>query len=150
MNDFMKIINNKCIYLPVCLWCIIQVMKLVIEYIKTKKINFKRLVGAGGMPSSHSGIVCCLASCVGKEYGFDSGVFAIALIMAFVVMYDAAGVRRAAGKQAAILNKMLETPEMTKIEVQGKLVELLGHTPIQVFVGAVLGFVVGYIFLNIN
>ena len=146
MDDFMKIINNKCIYLPICLWCIIQVLKIVIEYIKTKKINFKRLVGAGGMPSSHSGIVCCLASCIGKEYGFDSGVFAIALIMAFVVMYDAAGVRRAAGKQAAILNKMLETPEMTKIEVQGKLVELLGHTPIQVFVGAVLGFVVGYIF----
>ena len=81
---------------------------------------------------------------IGKFLG--TYFFAIALIMAFVVMYDAAGVRRAAGKQAAILNKILETPEMTKIEVQGKLVELLGHTPIQVFVGAVLGFVVGYIF----
>lgn len=146
MNVFIDIVTNKCIYLPVCLWAVVQVTKLIIEYIKTKKINFRRLVGAGGMPSSHSAIVCSLASCVGKQYGFNSGVFAIAFIMAFIVMYDATGVRRAAGKQAAILNKMLETPQMSKIEVQGKLVELLGHTPIQVFVGAIIGFVVGYIF----
>ena len=146
MNVFVDIVTNKCIYLPVCLWAVVQVTKIIIEYIKTKKINLRRLVGAGGMPSSHSAIVCSLASCVGKQYGFDSGVFAIALIMALIVMYDATGVRRAAGKQAAILNKMLETPQMSKIEVQGKLVELLGHTPIQVFVGAIIGFVVGYIF----
>lgn len=146
MNVFIDIVTNKCIYLPVCLWAVVQVTKLIIEYIKTKKINFRRLVGAGGMPSSHSAIVCSLTSCVGKQYGFNSGVFAIAFIMALIVMYDATGVRRAAGKQAAILNKMLETPQMSKIEVQGKLVELLGHTPIQVFVGAIIGFVVGYIF----
>lgn len=146
MNVFVDIVTNKCIYLPVCLWAVVQVTKIIIEYIKTKKINLRRLVGAGGMPSSHSAIVCSLASCVGKQYGFDSGVFAIALIMALIVMYDATGVRRAAGKQAAILNKMLETPQMSKIEVQGKLVELLGHTPIQVLVGAIIGFVVGYIF----
>ena len=146
MNVFVDIVTNKCIYLPVCLWAVVQVTKIIIEYIKTKKINLRRLVGAGGMPSSHSAIVCSLASCVGKQYGFDSGVFAIAFIMALIVMYDATGVRRAAGKQAAILNKMLETPQMSKIEVQGKLVELLGHTPIQVFVGAIIGFVVGYIF----
>ena len=146
MNVFVDMVTNKCIYLPVCLWAVVQVTKIIIEYIKTKKINLRRLVGAGGMPSSHSAIVCSLASCVGKQYGFDSGVFAIAFIMALIVMYDATGVRRAAGKQAAILNKMLETPQMSKIEVQGKLVELLGHTPIQVFVGAIIGFVVGYIF----
>ena len=146
MNVFVDIVTNKCIYLPVCLWAVVQVTKIIIEYIKTKKINLRRLVGAGGMPSSHSAIVCSLASCVGKQYGFNSGVFAIAFIMALIVMYDATGVRRAAGKQAAILNKMLETPQMSKIEVQGKLVELLGHTPIQVFVGAIIGFVVGYIF----
>lgn len=146
MNVFVDIVTNKCIYLPVCLWAVVQVTKIIIEYIKTKKINFRRLVGAGGMPSSHSAIVCSLASCVGKQYGFNSGVFAIAFIMALIVMYDATGVRRAAGRQAAILNKMLETPQMSKIEVQGKLVELLGHTPIQVFVGAIIGFVVGYIF----
>ena len=113
MNVFVDIVTNKCIYLPVCLWAVVQVTKIIIEYIKTKKINLRRLVGAGGMPSSHSAIVCSLASCVGKQYGFDSGVFAIALIMALIVMYDATGVRRAAGKQAAILNKMLETPQMS-------------------------------------
>lgn len=95
------------------------------------------------MPSSHSAIVCCLASCIGKEYGFDSGNFALALIFAFVVMYDAAGVRRAAGKQAGILNKILDTPGMSTLEVQEKLIEALGHTPIQVFIGALIGFLVG-------
>ena len=76
---------------------------------------------------------------------FGSGIFAISAIMAFAVMYDAAGVRRAAGKQARILNKILETPGMTTLEVQEKLVEVLGHTPIQVFVGAIIGVVLGAI-----
>ena len=98
------------------------------------------------MPSSHSAVVCSLATCVGQEYGFDSGVFAVAMIMAFVVMYDAAGVRRAAGKQATILNKILETPGLTTGEVQEKLVEVLGHTPIQVFVGALIGIIIPIIF----
>ena len=146
MQVFNDIVHNKCIYIPFLLWLAIQTFKVVSELIINKKLNVRRIVGAGGMPSSHSAIVCSLASCVGKQYGFDSGVFAIALIMALIVMYDATGVRRAAGKQAAILNKMLETPQMSKIEVQGKLVELLGHTPIQVLVGAIIGFVVGYIF----
>ena len=97
------------------------------------------------MPSSHSAIVCSVATCVGREYGFDSGIFGIALIMAFVVMYDAAGIRRAAGKQARILNKILDTPGLTTGEVQERLIEALGHTPVQVFVGAILGIVVGFI-----
>ena len=97
------------------------------------------------MPSSHSAIVCSIAVCIGKEYGFDSGNFALAVIMAFVVMYDAAGVRRAAGKQARILNKILETPGLTTLEVQEKLIEALGHTPVQVFVGALIGILAGII-----
>lgn len=145
MEIFNQIIHNKCLTVPIILWCVVQVSKLLLELIINKKINFKRLVGAGGMPSSHSAIVCALASCIGKAYGFDSGVFAISLIFAFVVMYDACGVRRAAGKQAGILNKILDTPGMSTVEVQEKLIEALGHTPIQVFVGAFIGFVVGYI-----
>lgn len=97
------------------------------------------------MPSSHSAIVCSLAVCIGKEYGLSSGVFALSVIMAFVVMYDAAGVRRAAGKQATILNKILETPGLTTGEVQEKLIEALGHTPVQVIVGAIIGIVAGII-----
>ena len=145
MEIFNQITHNKCLMVPIILWCVVQVSKFLLELIINKKINFKRLVGAGGMPSSHSAIVCALASCIGKTYGFDSGVFAISLIFAFVVMYDACGVRRAAGKQAGILNKILDTPGMSTVEVQEKLIEALGHTPIQVFVGAFIGFVVGYI-----
>lgn len=145
MEIFNDIITNKCIYVPILLWFFVQAFKVVTELIKNKKLNIKRIVGAGGMPSSHSAIVCSLAVLIGREYGFGSGNFAIALIMAFVVMYDAAGVRRAAGKQARILNKILENPNLTTGEVQEKLVEFLGHTPIQVFVGAILGVIVGAI-----
>lgn len=145
MEVFNQIIHNKCIVVPIILWFVVQLSKFFTELIIYKRVDFKRLVGAGGMPSSHSAIVCCLASCIGKTYGFDSGVFALALIFAFVVMYDAAGVRRAAGKQASILNKILDTPGMSTIEVQEKLIEALGHTPVQVFVGALIGFVVGAI-----
>lgn len=143
MQVINEIVHNKCIYIPFILWILIQTFKVVTELIMNKRLNVKRIVGAGGMPSSHSAIVCSLATCVGREYGFESGIFAIAMVMAFVVMYDAAGVRRAAGKQAGILNKILETPGMTTVQVQEKLVEMLGHTPIQVFVGAILGIVVG-------
>ena len=142
---FHEIVHNKCIYVPFLLWLGIQIFKVVTELVINKKLDVKRILGAGGMPSSHSAIVCSLATLVGKQYGFDSGVFASAMVMAFIVMYDAAGVRRAAGKQARILNKILETPGLTTLEVQGKLVEMLGHTPIQVFVGALLGIVVGAI-----
>ena len=138
-----EIIHNKCIYVPFILWLLIQIFKVLTDLVVNKRLNVRRILGAGGMPSSHSAIVCSLATCVGKEYGFDSGIFATAMVMAFVVMYDAAGVRRAAGKQARILNKILETPGLTTVEVQEKLVEMLGHTPIQVFVGAILGILVG-------
>ena len=95
------------------------------------------------MPSSHSAVVTSLATMIGKCYGIDSAIFALALIFAFVVMYDAAGIRRAAGKQAKILNKIIETPGLTGVEVSEKLVEVLGHTPTQVIVGASIGIVVG-------
>ena len=97
------------------------------------------------MPSSHSAIVVSLATLVGKYEGVDTSIFAVSLIMAFVVMYDACGVRRAAGKQAALLNKIIETPGLTGGQVYEKLVEALGHTPVQVFVGALIGVVVGLI-----
>lgn len=146
MQIFNEIIHNKCVYIPLILWFCIQTFKVITELIINKKLDVKRIVGAGGMPSAHSAVVCSLATCIGKEYGFGSGIFAISFAFAFIVMYDAAGVRRAAGKQARILNKILETPGLTTLEVQEKLVEVLGHTPIQVFVGAILGIVIGAIF----
>ena len=146
MDIFKQIVTNKCLIIQLCVWFFIQIFKFLTDFVVNKKINLKRLMGAGGMPSSHSAVVCALSSSVGKIYGFDSGIFAISIIMAFVVMYDAAGVRRAAGKQASILNKIIETPGLSTIQVQEKLVEVLGHTPVQVFVGAIIGFVVGAIF----
>lgn len=98
------------------------------------------------MPSSHSAVTMCLAMMVGKTEGVSSPTFAISLILAIVVMYDAAGIRRAAGKQASLLNKIVNTPGLSTVQVQEKLVEVLGHTPVQVFVGAIIGVVVGIIF----
>ncbi len=146
MEIFTQIITNKYIYLCIGTWFFIQLSKVIIELIKTRKLNFKRIMGAGGMPSSHSAVVCCLASLIGRDYGFDSSIFAMSLVFAFIVMYDAAGVRRAAGKQAKLLNKIIETPGLTTVQVQEKLVEVLGHTPKQVLVGAILGFAIGGLF----
>lgn len=145
MQVFGEIITNKYIYIPVLLWLFIQLFKVMWDLIKEHKFDFKRILGAGGMPSSHSAVVCSLAVLVGKEHGFSSSIFAITLIFAFVVMYDACGVRRAAGKQAKILNKIISTPGLTGVQVQEKLVEVLGHTPTQVVVGALIGIIGGAI-----
>ena len=145
MNDIMTFIQNKYIYIPFLLWFGIQLFKLIYDLVTTKKFNFKRIMGAGGMPSSHSAVVVGLATLIGKYEGVGTPIFAFAFIVAFVVMYDACGVRRAAGKQAALLNKLVETPGLTGVQVSEKLVEVLGHTPIQVLVGALIGFIVGII-----
>lgn len=145
MNDIEALINNKYIYIPLLVWFFIQLFKVIWDLITTKKFNFKRILGAGGMPSSHSAVVMCLAVMIGKEQGFGTSIFALALISAIVVMYDAAGVRRAAGKQAALLNKIVDTPGLSIPQVQERLVEVLGHTPTQVFVGAIIGVIVGLI-----
>lgn len=119
-----------------------QGMKLVLTFFQTGKLDLRVLVQAGGMPSSHSALITALATGVGIKLGFDSVEFAIAAIMAFIVMYDAAGVRQAAGKQARILNKMIEDLFTEKPQyAEKRLKELLGHTPVQVIAGAVLGAV---------
>ncbi len=145
MNSFMAFIQNKYIYIPFLLWFGIQLFKVIYDLVTTKKFNFKRIMGAGGMPSSHSAVVAGLATLIGKYEGVESPIFALAFIMAFVVMYDACGVRRAAGKQAALLNKLIETPGLSGVQVSEKLVEVLGHTPTQVFVGALIGVIAGLV-----
>ena len=124
-----------------------QIIKFFIFTIKTKKVNFKIFTTTGGMPSSHSAGVMGLATSVGLISGFDSIVFAIAIGFALITMYDAAGVRRAAGKTAACLNRMME--DFYKHDVQaigGKLKELLGHTPFEVIMGALFGIAFAYYF----
>ena len=146
MKIFSDIITNKCIYVPLILWFFVQAFKVITELIKNKKLNIKRIVGAGGMPSSHSAVVTSLATMVGINEGLQSPIFGISAIFAFVVMYDAAGVRRSAGQQAKILNRIVEEwgrGDFTHTET--KLRELLGHTPVEVFAGALLGIIIAII-----
>ena len=140
-----EIFKNKYIVVPLLLWFFIQIFKVIYDLITTKKFNFKRILGAGGMPSSHSAVVVGLATLIGKYEGVNTPIFAVALIFSFIVMYDAAGVRRAAGKQAKLLNQIVETPGLSGLQVSEKIVEVLGHTPIQVLVGALIGLFVGAI-----
>ena len=136
----------KYVVLPLLVWLCIQLFKFIYDLIKNKKFNFKRILGAGGMPSSHSAVVTCLATMIGKSQGIDSPMFGLAVIFSCIVMYDAAGVRRAAGKQAKLLNKIVETPGLSGVQVTERLQEVLGHTPIQVIVGAIIGVIVGLAF----
>lgn len=139
------ILNNKILDVVFVAWFLAQAYKVVTSLVKEKKINFRRFIGTGGMPSSHSSTTMALVSSVAiVEGGFSSPIFAACFIFAGVVMYDAAGVRRAAGKQASVLNKIvtnISNKEGHKI-VEENLKELLGHTPFEVLVGAILGIVV--------
>ncbi|MGI6225430.1 MAG: divergent PAP2 family protein [Peptococcales bacterium] len=141
---FQQILDNYILKLTLFAWAIAQILKVLIVLGTQKKWDFTRLVGAGGMPSSHSALVTSLATGIGRYYGFDSGEFALAITIAMVVMYDAAGIRRAAGKQAEVLNQLLDDLYHHRAEFnRERLKELLGHTPVEVFAGAALGIVVG-------
>jgi len=126
-------------------WLISCILKATLASIKTKSINYKRLFGNGGMPSSHTAITTALAAAVGQQEGVTSAIFAVAVVFALVVMSDAAGVRMAAGNQARVLNEIIETMhrEKTLLIKPEKLKELLGHTPLEVLFGGILGVAVG-------
>jgi acid phosphatase family membrane protein YuiD len=130
---------------PIVAWTIAQAAKVILYSVRERRLNLRVLAVTGGMPSSHSAIVMGLTTAIGKYSGPSSPQFAIALIFSFVVMYDAAGLRRAAGRQAAILNRLVEDLVHMRGVQEQKLRELLGHTPVEVLVGAVLGVVVGLI-----
>ena len=127
-------------------WLLAQVLKLFTSYYRTQKIDFQRLVGAGGMPSSHAALVVSLAMATGWNRGFDSVAFAITFVLAGVVMYDASGVRQAAGKQAKVLNKLLQDLRDHHTVPEMRLKELLGHTPLEVIAGALLGSLIAWLF----
>lgn len=133
----------KFLFVPFILWFGIQTFKVLYEYFTEGKWDIKRFMGAGGMPSSHSAVVVSLATLIAKHIGVNTPIFALSALFAFITMYDAAGVRRAVGKQAHILNKVVkEYKEMTPGEI---LQEKTGHTPVQVAAGAVIGFLAGII-----
>ena len=143
MRDFLE---NKFLIVPFIVWCCIQLFKFITDFVINRKPNFRRLFGAGGMPSSHSAVVATLTTLIGKEYGLGNGIFAVSFVFSLIVIYDAAGVRRAAGKQATLLNKLVENYPNSNVIVTEKLVEVLGHTPFQVLVGAVIGILVGALY----
>lgn len=145
------ILNNKILDVVFIAWFLAQAWKVVETLIFHKKINFKRFIETGGMPSSHTSSVISLLTMVGLVEGISSTYFAVTSIFALIVMYDAAGVRRAAGKQAAVLNKMVENIKNKdgKKIIDENLKELLGHTPKEVLAGAVLGVVVAVIMHNL-
>lgn len=130
---------------PIIAWAIAQVAKVTLSSVRQRRLNLRVLAETGGMPSSHTAIVMGLTTAVGKYAGLSSAAFAIALIFTFVVMYDATGLRRAAGRQAAVLNRLVEDLVHMRGVQEVRLRELLGHTPTEVLVGALIGLVVGLV-----
>jgi hypothetical protein len=140
MHDFETVLNNQVLIVSLLACFIAQGLKFIIELIRNGKVNLRFLVTTGGMPSAHSALVGALATGVGLTDGWSSPDFAIACLFAVIVMYDAAGVRQAAGKQARILNQILDEFFQDGNQFnEERLKELLGHTPFQVLVGLALG-----------
>lgn len=143
--DLSLLFRNKIIIIAFITWVVNQSLKLMVFYITEKKWDMRRFVGAGGMPSTHSALSVCVATTIGLKEGWDSPLFALAIVIAFIIMADAAGVRRETGEQAKVLNKIiLEFFEERKIRDKN-LKELVGHTPFEVIVGAFIGIVMAWI-----
>lgn len=145
MDFFLKLISNQMLLAAVIGWTVAQVSKTVLVLILDRELRWERLVGSGGMPSSHSATVCALASSAAVVYGPGSGEFAIAAIFAFIVMYDACNVRLETGKQAVAINELQDLLRKMgeNLTAEEKLKELVGHTLPQVLVGALLGLLIG-------
>jgi acid phosphatase family membrane protein YuiD len=134
-----SLLDNRILLSSFLAWAVAQVSKTILDLFRQRKLVLSRLVSSGGMPSSHSALVTGLATATGRVMGLGSASFAIAVVVASIVMYDAAGVRRAVSIQARILNQMIEEAFQGSPMAEKRLRELIGHTPIQVFVGALLG-----------
>ncbi len=147
MDFFKELLDNYMLVSAISSWFIAQVIKTAIDAYFNKGINWERMTGSGGMPSSHSSFVVSIATSAAIKYGLSSSIFAICFVLSSVVMYDAMGVRRETGKQAVLLNKILEDnpfnwkPE----EFEMKLKEYVGHTPLQVLMGALLGIIMAFV-----
>ena len=145
IGDLSLIFRNKIVIIAFITWVINQILKLIIFYITEKKWDMRRFIGAGGMPSTHSALSVCVAITIGLKEGWDSPLFAFAIVIAFIIMADAAGVRRETGEQAVVLNKII-LEFFNEIKLKDKrLKELVGHTPFEVIVGAFIGIIMAWI-----
>lgn len=145
MQELRQILSNGVLWGPILSSLIAQLLKFTVAWVRTKKPDFTLLVNTGGMPSSHSASVSTLSTMVGIRAGFDSVLFAVTAFFSLIVMYDAAGLRRAAGRQAALLNRIVEELSQTHRLQAERVRELLGHTPGEVLMGALLGILIGVI-----
>ena len=147
MTFFQELTSNQTLMTGVTGWVVAQVLKTILDIGLNHSFNPERLVGSGGMPSSHSSTVCPLATAAALRYGVGSFEFSISFILAMVVMYDAIGVRQETGKQARVLNRLLfdDFLKLDGVVLQEKLKEYVGHTPIQVAAGAILGILIAFI-----
>ncbi|MBQ9991294.1 MAG: divergent PAP2 family protein [Lachnospiraceae bacterium] len=150
MQFFSELLQNKILIASATGWVIAQVLKTILYVILNREFVAERLVGGGGMPSSHSSTVCALAAACAIQYGAGSFEFAVTAILAMVVMYDAIGVRQETGKQAKVLNDMVELfSHMGKdMDIEKQLKEFVGHTPLQVLAGAILGILTAYFIMS--
>lgn len=147
MKYLIQLSNNKILISSVLAWLTAQIIKTVINFLATKEFNPERLFGSGGMPSSHSSTVCALVTSVAVNYGLDTYEFAMAAVFAIIVMYDAMNVRREAGEHAKWIN-LITTTLQPDIPIERKFKEYLGHTPLQVLMGAILGVVIAFIIMQ--
>lgn len=146
MRDILtQLIKNKIFMTTLSAWVIAQVIKVSIGVIRERKFDFRWFIGTGGMPSSHAAGASCLAAAIGFEYGFSSVYFALAASFALVVMFDAQGVRRSTGRQARILNKVMDDIYWQGRIQENRLRELVGHTPVEVIGGFLLGILIAFV-----
>ncbi len=141
VQAFFNIFGNRALTVPLLSWFAAQFIKFIHHYIKNRRFDFRKFIDSGGMPSSHTAFTVSLATITGIHNGFSSDIFALSAIFSLVVMVDAAGVRRAAGRQAEVLNKLVNSSEHVQLDKELKV--LLGHTPVEVFAGAALGIITG-------
>jgi len=147
MSYVRELTGNYALFRSFIAWVTAQIIKCIIMIIIEEHVSIRKiLLTSGGMPSTHSATVCALCTSIAIMEGLKSPLFAIAVVFAFLVMYDAMGVRRAAGEHAKVINNMIEKqPEHKPIDMQRILKEKLGHKPLEVFVGAVLGITIAVI-----
>lgn len=154
MSILIGFFQNRVLFSAVLGWLLSQVAKMLVTLVFTRKLNFERLWGAGGMPSAHSSMVCALTVSMARFYGVNTPTFALCVMFAFITMYDAMGVRRETGVHARLLNKYLNEIEISKADKDGdgipdeevdeiELKEYIGHTPLEVLGGVLLGILIG-------
>lgn len=145
------IIANKVLLVSICAWAVAQVLKVFIILVREKRLDWRYFVISGGMPSAHSAVVGALATSIAITQGLGSVAFAVAAVLALVVMYDAAGVRRSVSQQSIVLNRIVQELRSRRpvAELERDLREFIGHTPFQVIVGAVLGVSIAWLWLTI-